>query len=92
MHLCLVTDAWSPQVNGVVRTLTRMVEEAEAKGHTVTVIHPGLFRTWPCPTYPEIRLALFAGKGVARILDEARPDAVHIATEAPLGWRRAGTV
>mgnify|MGYP006273754491 FL=1 len=86
MHLCLVTDAWAPQVNGVVRTLSRMVEEAQAKGHTVTVIHPGLFKTWPCPTYPEIRLALFAGKRVRAMLDAAKPDAVHIATEAPLGW------
>jgi glycosyltransferase involved in cell wall biosynthesis len=86
MHLYLVTDAWAPQVNGVVRTLGRMVEEAEAKGHTVTVIHPGLFRTWPCPTYPEIRLALFAGPAVRRMLEDAQPDAVHIATEAPLGW------
>lgn len=86
MHLCLVSDAWAPQVNGVVRTLTCMVEALRGQGHTVTVIHPGLFRTFPCPTYPEIRLAVFAAPRVRQLLDEAQPDAVHIATEAPLGW------
>jgi glycosyltransferase involved in cell wall biosynthesis len=90
MHLCLVTDAWAPQVNGVVRTLSRMVEELERKGHRVTVVHPGRFRNWPCPTYPEIRLALFAGPRVRALMDELQPDAVHIATEGPLGWAARG--
>lgn len=85
MRLVLVTDAWEPQVNGVVRTLRTVVEELRAAGDEVTVIHPGLFRTFPCPTYPEIRLAPFAGRAMRRLVDEARPQAVHVATEGPLG-------
>jgi glycosyltransferase involved in cell wall biosynthesis len=85
MRLALVTDAWHPQVNGVVRTLSHTVREATAAGHEVTVISSADFRTIPCPTYPEIRLALFAGKAVRRRLTELQPDAVHVATEGPLG-------
>jgi len=85
MRLALVTDAWSPQVNGVVRTLARVKRELESLGHEVAVCEPGAFRTLPCPTYPEIRLALLPGRQVARWLDATRPDAIHIATEAPLG-------
>ncbi|MCM2312685.1 MAG: glycosyltransferase family 1 protein [Steroidobacteraceae bacterium] len=85
MRLALVTDAWLPQVNGVVRTLGNTIREIEAAGHEVTVISPAEFRTIPCPTYPEIRLALFAGRAVRRRLETLDPDAVHIATEGPLG-------
>lgn len=85
MRLALVTDAWLPQVNGVVRTLGNTIREIEAAGHEVTVISPADFRTIPCPTYPEIRLALFAGRSVRRRLDALDPDAVHVATEGPLG-------
>lgn len=85
MKLALVTDAWRPQVNGVVTTLGHTLREIEAVGHDVTVISPQLFRTLPCPTYPEIRLSLFPGRRVSRMLDAVRPDAVHIATEGPLG-------
>jgi glycosyltransferase involved in cell wall biosynthesis len=85
MRLALVTDAWHPQVNGVVRTLSHTVREATAAGHAVSVISSADFRTIPCPTYPEIRLALFAGRAVRRRLTELQPDAVHIATEGPLG-------
>ena len=60
MRIVLVTDAWEPQVNGVVRTLTRTVAECRAMGHEVEVIEPSQFKTIPCPTYPEIRLALGA--------------------------------
>lgn len=84
-RLCLVTDAWLPQVNGVTTTLSRCVEELEVLGTTVAVISPQLFRTVPCPRYPEIRLALTGARGVWRHLEAARPDAVHIATEGPLG-------
>jgi glycosyltransferase involved in cell wall biosynthesis len=84
MRIAIVTDAWSPQVNGVVRTLQSVRRELEATGHEVRVISPDLFRSIPCPTYPEIRLA-FAGKaGVARILESFVPDAIHLATEGPL--------
>jgi glycosyltransferase involved in cell wall biosynthesis len=85
LRLALVTDAWLPQVNGVVRTLGNTIREIEAAGHEVNVISPAQFRTIPCPTYPEIRLALFAGRGVRRRLEALDPDAVHVATEGPLG-------
>jgi glycosyltransferase involved in cell wall biosynthesis len=85
MRLALVTDAWLPQVNGVVRTLGHTVRELSAAGHEVSVISPAEFRTVPCPTYPEIRLSLFAGRAVRRRLDALAPDAVHVATEGPLG-------
>ena len=58
MRVCIISDAWTPQVNGVVTTMKKMVAGLQAKGHEVLVIHPGLFKTLPCPTYPEIRLAL----------------------------------
>lgn len=86
MKLALVSDAWTPQVNGVVRTLTTTAAELVRRGHDVETITPGQFRTLPCPTYPEIRLAIGCGAEVAARLDRARADAVHIATEGPLGW------
>ena len=86
MRLALATDAWKPQTNGVVRTLETVVGELVREGHEVRVVHPGDgFRTVPCPTYPEIRLALFPRRRIARVLDEFRPEAVHVATEGPLG-------
>jgi glycosyltransferase involved in cell wall biosynthesis len=86
MRILLVTDAWSPQVNGVVRTLQRLKEGCEALGHQTHVISPEQFRTVPCPTYPEIRLALRPGRAIARQIEAFRPDCVHIATEGPLGF------
>ncbi len=86
MRILLATDAWFPQINGVVRTLSRVVEELQAQGHEVEVLHPGRFRTVPCPTYPEIRLAVLPGGGTRRLLEAFRPEAVHIATEGPIGW------
>ena len=59
MRILVATDAWEPQVNGVVRTLTRVVQELQAMGHTVEVIHPGQFKTFPLPTYQEIKVAIF---------------------------------
>jgi len=88
LHLALVTDAWAPQVNGVVRTLQRTRLELERLGHQIDVISPDQFRTIPCPTYPEIRLALWPARRLWRQLDALRPNAIHIATEGPLG--RAG--
>lgn len=86
MKIALVTDAWHPQVNGVVRSLAMTVECMIARGHDVHVIEPSQFRTIPCPTYPEIRLALGSGRSVGRLLDELKPDRIHISTEGPLGW------
>jgi glycosyltransferase involved in cell wall biosynthesis len=85
MKIVIVTDAWAPQVNGVVRTLGHTVRELTAMGHEVRCITPSGLRSIPCPTYPEIRLALFAGAHVADTLSEFNPDAIHIATEGPLG-------
>ena len=85
MRILIVTDAWSPQVNGVVTTVKNTVRELEALGHSVGLITPEGFTTVPCPTYPEIRLALAAGGRVARMIEEFEPDAVHLETEAPLG-------
>jgi glycosyltransferase involved in cell wall biosynthesis len=91
MRVLLVTDAWFPQVNGVVRTLDAVRRSATAEGHEIEVISPQGFRTLPCPTYPEIRLALLPGRRVAASIERTAPDAIHIATEGPLGMaaRRA---
>jgi glycosyltransferase involved in cell wall biosynthesis len=85
LRIALVTDAWLPQINGVTTTLSRCRDEMERGGHHVTVISPNLFRTVPCPRYPQIRLAVWPGGKVRRLLEDARPDAIHIATEGPLG-------
>ena len=86
MHLAMISDAWFPQVNGVVRTLDTLKRGLEDQGWRVTMITPDLFCTVPCPTYPEIRLALGAGRRIAALLDEARPSAIQISTEGPLGY------
>ena len=85
MKLALVTDAWVPQVNGVVTTLLELQQGLQARGHHVSLIEPSQFRTFPCPGYREIELAWRPGRRVAQLLDDARPDAIHIATEGPLG-------
>ena len=87
MNLLLVTDAWAPQVNGVARTLSRTRETLTQLGHRVEVLSPEQQRTLPCPGYPEIRLTLGARRAVRRCFDQDGPfDAIHIATEGPLGW------
>ncbi len=86
MRIMIVTDAWTPQINGVVRTLSALVGELRAAGQEVILVTPDRFRTLPCPTYPEIRLALLPGRRIARLIEETRPAAIHIATEGPLGW------
>ena len=85
MKIALISDAWSPQVNGVVTTLQTTCAQLRAGGHTVETLTPDLFRTWPCPSYPEIRLALGCGRKLRAKLDAFQPDAIHIATEGPLG-------
>ena len=84
MRIAVVTDAWSPQVNGVVRTLQSVTRELVTQGHDVLVISPDLFASLPCPTYPEIRLALAGPSAVGRRLAAFGADAVHLATEGPL--------
>lgn len=85
MKVLIVTDAWKPQVNGVVFTLGQTCHELRQMGHEVQVIQPGLFRSVPCPSYPEIRLSLPLPGTVAKLIRQYGPDAVHIATEGPLG-------
>lgn len=86
MRIMLVTDAWDPQVNGVVRTMKRVITECEEMGHTWEIVSPSGFKTFPLPTYSEIRLAPFAKGEIEERFLEFEPDAVHIATEGPLGW------
>ena len=84
-RILIVSDAWRPQVNGVVRTIAATVHELKRMGHEVDVVGPERFRTFPCPTYPEIRLAWRPRSGLAAAIEAFRPDAIHIATEGPLG-------
>ena len=86
MKILIVTDAWKPQMNGVVRTLEKTVENLRLSGHMVEVIAPSDgYWTMPLPTYPDIRLAPFAKKDIERRIVKFAPEAVHIATEGPLG-------
>ena len=85
MRILLATDAWEPQVNGVVRTLTRVVTELRQMGEQVEVISPDQFATLPLPTYPEIRLAIGAYEKVQERFKAFEPEAIHIATEGPIG-------
>jgi glycosyltransferase involved in cell wall biosynthesis len=85
MKILVATDAWHPQVNGVVRTLGHVAREARALGAELEFLAPSEFWTLPMPSYPEIRLALPGPGDVERRLDRTRPDAIHIATEGPLG-------
>jgi glycosyltransferase involved in cell wall biosynthesis len=86
MRILVATDAWHPQVNGVVRTYERLALELEALDVELSVLAPHEFRNVPCPTYPEIRLAVPGWALVARRFQSEKPDAVHIATEGPIGW------
>ncbi|MDB5462876.1 MAG: alpha-mannosyltransferase, partial [Phenylobacterium sp.] len=85
MRILLVTDAWEPQVNGVVRTLTRVVAELKAMGHSVEVISPDQFKTFPLPTYAEIKVAIGVYEPVQERFKAFEPEAIHIATEGPIG-------
>lgn len=85
-HMLLVTDAWQPQINGVVRTLGHTVEQLAKRNIKVTVIHPGLFSTVPLPTYKEIKIALLPGKKLRSLIEASPANVIHIATEGPLGW------
>jgi glycosyltransferase involved in cell wall biosynthesis len=86
MRITLVSDAWMPQVNGVVRTLSTVVDLATARGHRIQTITPDRFFSVPMPSYPEIRLALTTRARIAEAISGFDPQAVHIATEGPLGW------
>jgi glycosyltransferase involved in cell wall biosynthesis len=86
MKILIVTDAWQPQVNSVVTTLVELARQLQAGGHEVVVIHPGQFRTRPCPGHAGIDIAWFPGRRLRQLMDAAEPDAIHIATEGALGW------
>ena len=84
-RILIATDAWSPQVNGVVRTFESLGGQLRDRGHVVKVVSPSDFRTVPCPTYPEIRLALASAESFATTIRDFAPTAIHIATEGPVG-------
>jgi glycosyltransferase involved in cell wall biosynthesis len=85
MRIAVATDAWYPQVNGVVRTMSRVIDELTALGHQIAVFGPGRFLTTACPTYPEIRLAIAPGRRLGELLERFRPQAIHVSTEGPIG-------
>jgi glycosyltransferase involved in cell wall biosynthesis len=86
MKILIATDAWHPQVNGVVRTLTSLAKSAAALGADVSFVTPDGFPSVPLPTYPGLRIALPNRSEIARRIEQAAPDAIHIATEGPIGW------
>jgi glycosyltransferase involved in cell wall biosynthesis len=86
LRIAIVSDAWRPQINGVVRTIETIVKLLQADGHEIEVFGPDRFRTLPCPTYPEIRLSLFPSARLNHMLKLFAPDAIHLVTEGPLGW------
>lgn len=86
MKILLVSDAWYPQVNGVVRTLSQTQHQLQHLGHDVMILGPDRWPNLPCPTYPEIRLALVSSEEIHHLCSKFEPDAIHIATEGPLGW------
>lgn len=86
MRIAIATDAWEPQVNGVVRTLRMTVDQMEARGHSLLLITPDRFLTVPMPGYSQIRLAVAPRGGTRRMLNGFAPDVVHIVTEGPIGW------
>jgi len=90
LRIAIVSDAWRPQINGVVRTLETVARILLAEGHEVEVFGPDRFRTLPCPTYPEIRLSLFPSSRLSHMLNLFAPDAIHLVTEGPLGWAARG--
>lgn len=85
-RVVIVTDAWLPQVNGVVRTLINTRQQLESLGFQVSMITPAMFSTIPCPGYSEIQLSLVRPKTMASMIEQLSPDVLHIATEGPLGW------
>lgn len=86
LRILVATDAWRPQVNGVVRTLEALADEAPRQGAEIVALTPEPFRSVPMPSYPEIRLALASPGAIARAIEAARPNAIHIATEGPIGF------
>src|SRR6202158_5532323 len=86
MRILIATDAWHPQVNGVFRTLTSLAKSAAALGAEVEFLTPDGFPSMAVPTYPGLRVAWPNRREIARRIEAASPDAIHIATEGPIGW------
>ncbi|MEE9396303.1 MAG: glycosyltransferase family 1 protein [Methylococcales bacterium] len=86
LKIALITDAWHPQINGIVTTVQNTCRELKTLGHTVKLITPCDFRTWPCPGYPDVRLAFLCGPRLRPILKAFKPDAVHLVTEGCVGF------
>ncbi len=87
MKILIATDAWHPQINGVVRSLQQVADEIAVMGIDVHFVTPKQFRTIPMPTYPEIRLSLASQKAIKKIVEDFQPDHIHIATEGPIGFQ-----
>jgi 1,2-diacylglycerol 3-alpha-glucosyltransferase/glucuronosyltransferase len=85
MRVLIATDAWHPQVNGVVRTLTSLADNARRLGVPVSFLTPEGFASVAMPTYPSLRCALPNKREIAQRIERARPNAIHIATEGPIG-------
>src|ERR1700742_4623227 len=90
MRILIATDAWHPQVNGVVRTLTSLSRAAQSLGAEISFLTPEGFSSFGVPTYPGLRLAITNRREIARRIEEAAPDAIHIATEGTIGWAVRG--
>lgn len=86
LRIIVISDAWHPQINGVVTTLTNTRRALEKSGHTVEIITPDRFRTWPCPGYPAVGLSFLCGPRLRPLIEAFKPDAMHIATEGPIGF------
>lgn len=86
MRIAILTDAWFPQVNGVVRTLNTTIGYLESWGHEILCINPQLFNKVPMPTYPDIELAIMPYGKIKSMLDDFKPEAIHLSTEGPIGW------
>ncbi len=86
MRVLVATDAWHPQVNGVVRTLTTLARTAGKFGAAVEFLTPEGFPSFQLPTYPGLQIAITNRREIARRIEAAQPDAIHIATEGPIGW------
>ena len=86
MRILIATDAWHPQVNGVVRTLTSLARSAANLDGEISFLTPDGFPSVGVPTYPGLRVALPNRREIARRIEQASPEAIHIATEGPIGW------
>ncbi|MGR9088076.1 MAG: glycosyltransferase family 4 protein [Gammaproteobacteria bacterium] len=86
MKIALISDAWHPQINGVVTTLAKTSEALANQGHAVEMITSNRFRTWRCPGYPDVGLAFLCGPDLRKILEDFKPDAIHLATEGCIGF------